>query len=201
MSDTRTKELGQTNNRQLSSSWALPFRRTSFVLASWNLLYIRSVTLTRIERSPVTISLSWGSVSRSPVKKKKKTVKATLYLYFGYIGKICDHKCHVLILFWTVKYPSNKVNVSYMCQARPITCTAPVYALVKVVTPGILITIHITDISRPLITYYDIKKIDSNSSIIGYIGYPHYRFRSLHISIPVLGRLTCAQLKLLCELC
>ena len=45
--------------------------------------------------------------------------------------------------------------------------------------PRILITIHITDISRPLITYYDIKKIDSNSSIIGYIGYPHYRFRSL----------------------
>ena len=44
---------------------------------------------------------------------------------------------------------------------------------------GNLITIHITNISRPLTTYYDVKKIDSNSSIIGYIGCPHYRFRSL----------------------
>ena len=33
--------------------------------------------------------------------------------------------------------------------------------------PRILITTHITDNSRPLITYYDIEQIDSNSSIIG----------------------------------
>ena len=35
---------------------------------------------------------------------------------------------------------------------------------------GNLITIHITDISRTLITYYDIKKNKPINPIIGYIG-------------------------------
>ena len=35
---------------------------------------------------------------------------------------------------------------------------------------GTLITTHITDISRTLITYYDIKKNKPIKPIIGYIG-------------------------------